>query len=75
MWLFKPKSDIPNYAKKYADEIWIMSDGKKIYVGEMELQHLRNALRTLLRKQRIEAQNRFDVMMGSLDSVCSNKGD
>lgn len=39
------------------DEIWTQKDGTKIAVGDMTEEHVRNALRMILRKarQRVEA--------------------
>jgi ABC-type sugar transport system ATPase subunit len=34
------------------DEIWIMRDGTRIAVGDMEESHVRNALRLMLRNER-----------------------
>jgi len=34
------------------DEIWTCRDGRKIPVGEMSEEHVRNALRMILRAQR-----------------------
>lgn len=35
-----------------ADEIWTCKDGRKLAVGEMGEEHVRNALRLMLRRQR-----------------------
>lgn len=34
------------------DEIWTTKDGRKIAVGDMDEQHVRNALRMVIRKRR-----------------------
>ena len=36
-----------------ADEYWTQLDGKKILVGDMDLNHLRNTLRMLIRNNRL----------------------
>lgn len=35
------------------DQYWTMKDGKKIAVGDMSVDHLRNTLRMLIREDRI----------------------
>jgi hypothetical protein len=37
------------------DEIWTTQDGRQIPVGEMNVEHLRNVLRMILRNRRREA--------------------
>ena len=34
------------------DEVWTTADGRKINVGDMKEEHVRNALRMILRKRR-----------------------
>lgn len=34
------------------DEVWTMRDGTEVKVGDMSVEHVRNTLRMLLRKQR-----------------------
>ena len=34
------------------EEIWTMKDGTKIAVGEMDIEHLRNTLRMIIRTKR-----------------------
>jgi hypothetical protein len=37
------------------DEYWTTQDGRRIAVGEMDVEHLRNVLRMILRNRRREA--------------------
>ena len=41
------------------EEIWTTQDGRKIPVGEMDIDHLRNTLRMLIRKGRERAQRKL----------------
>jgi hypothetical protein len=43
-----------------ADEIWTTRDGQKIAVGDMDEQHVRNALRMILRARRKMARTILD---------------
>lgn len=38
------------------DEVWTTKDGRKIPVGEMGVEHLRNTLRMLIRNQRTQRE-------------------
>jgi hypothetical protein len=38
--------------EKVQDEMWIARDGRKLLVGEMDEDHVRNALRMILRARR-----------------------
>lgn len=40
------------------EEVWTTMDGRKIPIGEMEVDHLRNAMRTLMRKKRMVQASR-----------------
>jgi len=48
------------------EEVWTTRDGRKIAVGDMEPQHLRNTLRMILRKRRL-AQQRLKRIQLDLD--------
>ena len=52
------------------EEYWTTKDGKKIAVGDMDEQHVRNALRMVLRKKREWFEKNQDV----IDEINSNFG-
>lgn len=41
------------------DETWVMQDGRKILVGDMTEEHVKNVLRMLLRKERIAVEAEY----------------
>ena len=52
------------------EEYWTTKEGKKIAVGDMDIEHLRNTLRMLLRKRESELyydDNRGEVYSGGWD--------
>lgn len=42
----------------YPDEVWTTLDGRRIKVGDMDEQHVRNAFRMLIRANRLIKQER-----------------
>jgi hypothetical protein len=46
----------------HTDEIWITKDGRKIPVGEMSEEHVRNALRMVLRMRRHAAKKIIETL-------------
>jgi hypothetical protein len=44
------------------DEIWTTQDGRRIAVGEMNVEHLRNVLRMILRKRRKAVRERINQL-------------
>ena len=52
------------------EEYWTTKDGEKIAVGDMDEQHVRNALRMVLRKKREWFEKNQDV----IDEINSNFG-
>lgn len=38
------------------DETWVMQDGRRVPVGDMTEEHVKNVLRMLLRKSRLAAE-------------------
>jgi hypothetical protein len=53
------------------DEIWTTQDGRQIPVGEMNVEHLRNVLRMILRKRRV----RVEKMIKQLDDIAYAESD
>jgi hypothetical protein len=52
------------------EEYWVKRDGTKIAVGDMDVEHLRNALRMVIRnKRRIARQYARQLLEGSLESA------
>jgi len=49
--LVKVPSEAPSEAPP-KDELWIARDGRRLLVGEMDEEHVRNALRMMLRARR-----------------------
>ncbi len=46
------------------DEIWTTKDGRKILVSEMSEDHVRDALRLVLRKRRLQARKEARRVFG-----------
>lgn len=46
------------------EQYWITKDGRKIAVGDMTLEHLRNVLRMLIREDRItfDLDDKYDYL-------------
>jgi hypothetical protein len=53
------------------DEYWTTQDGRRIAVGEMNVEHLRNVLRMMLRKRRL----RVEKMIKQLDDIVYAESD
>jgi len=49
------------------EEYWIKENGNKIAVGDMDIEHLRNALRMIIRKHRRLRKNIGDEMQWEKD--------
>ena len=51
--------------KTYPDEIWVTKDGTIIQIQDLDVEHLRNILRFLIRNDR-EYQKTFEMIMHKL---------
>jgi hypothetical protein len=54
-----------------SDEIWVTKDGRRIPVADMSEDHVRNALRMILRKRRL----RVERIIRQLDDVAFAESD
>jgi hypothetical protein len=52
-----------------ADELWTTRDGTQIAVGDMDEDHVRNALRMILRKWREQAQRDMAQLIGKDENL------
>ncbi len=56
------------------EEYWIGNDGKPIAVGDMTEEHMRNALRKLIREGRIVSKNTQQVKRKNKDGEYDKTG-
>lgn len=56
------------------EEYWTTREGKEIAVGEMEVEHLRNAMRMVLRKRR-QTVARLEALESALDATVGDTQD
>lgn len=57
------------------DEVWVMRDGRRIEVQDIEIGHARNILRMILRNQRRRRANIKEVVKHMLDFVINHDSD
>jgi hypothetical protein len=58
----------------YPDEVWVTADGRRLKVGQMDEQHVRNTLRLVLKNRRLEREaqsikNRRAILRDALRAV------